>query len=101
VARTARGLEPILASGSVLKRMIHGEKWARLPTNPLKRHFGRAKLKGCEVWRGGLGGLRQTGYCADVIEDASLVEDYGNIRPKYCAVLLTIANFSQNCWMKF
>jgi hypothetical protein len=36
-----------------------------------------------------------------VIEDASSVEDYGSIRPTYCVVLLTIADFSKNCWMSF
>ena len=55
----------------------------RLPANPLKRHFGRAKLKGCQILCGGLGGLRQIGYCAGVIGDASLVEDYGSIGRTY------------------
>jgi hypothetical protein len=36
-----------------------------------------------------------------VIEDASLVEDYGSIRPAYYAVLFTVADISKNCWMRF
>jgi hypothetical protein len=36
-----------------------------------------------------------------VIEDASLVEDYAGIHPAYCAVSLTVADISENCWMRF
>lgn len=42
------------------------------------RHFGRTKLREQKL-RGGLGGLRQGGYCAGMIEDAFLIEDYGCI----------------------
>ena len=51
------------------------EKWVRLPANPLKRHFGRVKLKRFQGWCEGMGRLRQTAYCAGVIEDACLVSD--------------------------
>jgi hypothetical protein len=45
--------------------------------------------------------MRQGGCYAGVIEDASLVEDYGSIGSTYCSFLITIANFSENCCMRF
>jgi hypothetical protein len=46
------------------------------------RHLGRTKLSEQKL-RGGLGGLRQDSYSAGVIEDASLLEEYGSIRSTY------------------
>ncbi len=54
-----------------------------------------------------LGIVRRIGRAAanwllrGVIEDASLIENYGSTRPTYCAVLLTIADLSKSCWISF
>jgi hypothetical protein len=37
------------------------ERWVRLPANPLQRHFGRARVRGCEELRRGFGKVQKTG----------------------------------------
>ena len=54
-----------------------------LSSEPAQEAFWKGKAGEVQELCGGLGGLRQGGYCAGVIEDASLVEDYGSIRSTY------------------
>jgi len=46
---------------------------------------GRKTLRGLE-------GLRRDGYCAELIEDASLVELYESARSPCCAISLAAVN---------
>jgi hypothetical protein len=46
-------------------------------------------MRGREELCRGLGGVQKTGYSVELIEEASLVEDYGRACSPYCAVLLT------------
>jgi len=48
----------------------------------------------------GLGGIRSTGYGAELLEDASLVGHYESARSPYCAISLTVVYLIQAVWIK-